>query len=174
VPAPYDAAVAALRAAEPALALSSNSSAAAIALESAAARLRDSGPLGLAHLTFCTEVTSFGVYKPFEKYEFAPGQEVLLYAEVDGFKAESVNDGFRTALASNYEIVDRQGKMVDTREFGLTEEVCRNRRRDFFIRYQFHLPTTLDVGAYTLRLNLTDALGQKNGVATIDFSIKQN
>ncbi|MGE0536157.1 MAG: hypothetical protein AB7O68_14345 [Pirellulales bacterium] len=172
VAAPLDTAIAALVGGESATGPSTQA-ATALALEAAASKLRDAGPLGLSHLAFCTEVTSFGVYNPFDANIFAPGQEVLLYAEVDGFKAEPVNNGFRTALSSNYEIVDRQGHPVDVREFGLTEEVCRNRRRDFFIRYQFHLPTTLDDGAYTLRLNVTDALGHKTSAATINFTIKQ-
>lgn len=173
VPAGLDAAIAALVSGDQSLPQSSNSSAAAQTLEAAAARLRDAGPLGLAHLAFCTEVNSYGVYRPFEKFEFIAGQEVLLYAEVDGFKAEAQSDGFRTTLSSNYEIVDSKGTTIDTHEFGLTEEVCRNRRRDYFIRYQFHLPQQLTPGAYTLRLKMTDALSQKTGEATIEFSIKQ-
>lgn len=173
VPAGLDAAIAALVSGDQSLPQSSNRSAAAQTLEAAAARLRDAGPLGLAHLAFCTEVNSYGVYKPFEKFEFIAGQEVLLYAEVDGFKAEAQSDGFRTTLSSSYEIVDPKGTTIDTHEFGLTEEVCRNRRRDYFIRYQFHLPQQLPPGAYTLRLKMTDALSQKTGEATIEFSIKQ-
>ena len=173
VPAGLDAAIAALVSGDQSLPQSSNSSAAAQTLEAAAARLRDAGPLGLAHLAFCTEVNSYGVYKPFEKFEFTAGQEVLLYAEVDGFKAEAHSDGFRTTLSSSYEIVDPKDTTIDTHEFGLTEEVCRNRRRDYFIRYQFHLPQQLAPGAYTLRLKMTDALSQMTGEATIEFSIKQ-
>jgi hypothetical protein len=167
-----DAAIAALVSGDQSTPQTSNATAAAQTLEAAAARLRDAGPLGLAHLAFCTEVNSYGVYKPFEKFEFTAGQEVLLYAEVDGFKAEVHSDGFRTTLSSGYEIVDSKGTTVDTREFGVTEEVCRNRRRDYFIRYQFHLPQQLAAGTYTLRLKMTDALSQKSGEATIDFSIK--
>ena len=173
VPAGLDAVIAALVSGDQSLPQSSNSSAAAQTLEAAAARLRDAGPLRLAHLAFCTEVNSYGVYKPFERFEFTAGQEVLLYAEVDGFKAEAQSDGFRTTLSSSYEIVDPKGTTIDTHEFGLTEEVCRNRRRDYFIRYQFHLPQQLPPGAYTLRLKMTDALSQKTGEATIEFSIKQ-
>jgi hypothetical protein len=173
VPAGLDAAIAALVSGDQVTPQTSNATAAAQTLEAAAARLRDAGPLGLAHLAFCTEVNSYGVYKPFEKFEFTAGQEVLLYAEVDGFKAEPHSDGFRTTLSSGYVIVDSQGTTVDTREFGVTEEVCRNRRRDYFIRYQFHLPQQLAAGTYTLRLKMTDALSQKAGEATIDFSIKQ-
>jgi hypothetical protein len=173
MPAGLDAAIAALVSGDQPLPPSANSTAAAQSLEAAAARLRDAGPLGLTHLAFCTEVNSYGVYKPFEKFEFTAGQEVLLYAEVDGFKAEAQSEGFRTALSSNYEIVDAKGTTVDIRDFGLTEEVCRNRRRDYFIRYQFHLPQQLAVGSYTLRLKMTDGLSQKKGEATIDFSIKQ-
>src|SRR5262249_5225165 len=47
-------------------------------LGSAERTLAQMAPLVVRNPAFCTEVTSFGVIKPFAKYEFKPGQEVLL------------------------------------------------------------------------------------------------
>jgi hypothetical protein len=147
-------------------------SAALISLEKATAELREQLPLSLKNLVFCTEVTSFGVYKPLEKHEFAPGQEVLLYAEIDNFISESRADGFHTALDSGYEITNAQGKNVAKQHFGLTEDTCRNARRDFFIRFQFFLPREIGPGTYTLQLTIQDTLGHKSGQASIELVIK--
>lgn len=147
---------------------------AALHLSEATARLRDSAALVVRSLAFCTEVNSYGVYKPFEQYVFLPGQEVLLYAEIENFKSTLGPDGYRTSLNSRYQIFDKQGQQVDQRDFGSTEELCRNRRRDFFIRYQFALPERLYDGAYTLKLIIEDAEAEKVGESSIDFTIKES
>ncbi|MBL9123414.1 MAG: hypothetical protein JNG90_07255 [Planctomycetaceae bacterium] len=141
-------------------------------LEAARRALHAQAELTLRNLAFCTEVLSYGVYEPFASTEFAPGQEVLLYAELENLKSDPRAGGYYTALQSRYEVLDAAGKVVDTREFGLTEETCRNERRDFFIRYQFLLPKGLAAGAYTLKLQIEDTLGRKSGSASIPFSIK--
>jgi hypothetical protein len=128
--------------------------------------------LTLKNLTFCTEVTSFGVYKPLEQREFAPGQEVLLYVEIDNFQSESREDGFHTALDSRYVLADPQGKQIAEHHFGVTDDLCRNQRRDFFIRYQFRLPTDIQPGTYTLQLTISDTLGGKSGQTPVQLVIK--
>lgn len=143
-------------------------------LEQAQSRLRESGTLLVRNVAFCTEVRSYGITKPFETYQFAPGQEVLLYAELENFKSELTPQGHHTALKSSYEIVNGQGRRVAEHEFPLTEEHCRNPRRDFFIRYFLRLPDKgLEEGKHTLRLSIEDTLSQKVGQASIDFTLKR-
>ncbi len=139
----------------------------------AAARLAELATLHVKSLAICTEVTSFGVYKSFEKLEFQPGQEVLLYAEVDNFKAESTDKGYHTSLKSSYQIVDAHGGRVAEQEFAVTEEHCQNPRRDFFIRYFVWMPKRIYPGKYTLQLTIEDALSHKIGQGSIDFTIKE-
>jgi hypothetical protein len=145
---------------------------AALHLSDATARLREGASLVVRNLAFCTEVSSYGVYKPFDNYVFRPGQEVLLYAEVENFKSELVPEGYKTVLGSRYQILDKEGKQAEERDFGVTEEVCRNRRRDFFIRYQFALPDRIYDGAYTLKLTIEDQQGEKIGQGSIELTIK--
>ncbi len=140
----------------------------------ATARLRDAASLFVRNMNFCTEVSSYGVYKPFDEYVFHPGQEVLLYAEVENFKSERTADGYKTTLNSRYQIFDKQGQQVEERDFGPTEEVCRNRRRDFFIRYQFVLPKRIYDGTYQLKLTVEDDAAHKLGQSSVDFTIKES
>lgn len=143
-------------------------------LETAEAQLASLGSLSVRNLSFCTEVKSFGIIEPFERYEFAPGQEVLLYAELENFHSEETPEGFHTAFRSSYEIFDSQGRSVDKHEFALTEETCRNRRRDFFIRYYLQMPREqLYDGKHTLRLTIEDTLARKVGQASLDFVVKR-
>lgn len=140
-------------------------------LSEAVASLGELGPLVVKNLNFCTEVTSYGVFKRLDGHDFRPGQQVLLYAEVDNFKSEETRDGFHTALQSSYQILDAQGRRVAHDDFALTEEHCQNRRRDYFVRYFLTLPSQIYEGRYTLELTVEDTLGRKIGQSTMQFSV---
>lgn len=140
-------------------------------LRSAAESLGKSANLEVRNLAFCTEVTSFGVYKPFTKYEFKPGEETLLYAELEHFESTPTERGFHTSLRSSYEIFDARGARVDEHDFAITEEFCRNPRRDFFIRYFVYMPKQIEPGTYTLQLTIEDLKSEKVGRGQIQFTI---
>ncbi len=140
-------------------------------LRAAAAQLGQFAPLAVKHLAFCTEVNSFGVYKPFPLYEFKPGQEVLLYAEIENFTSAATDEGYHTALHSSYQILNARGDRVAELDFAITEESCRNQRNDFFVRYFLTIPKNLPPGDYTLQLTVEDTQGHKAGQANIPLSI---
>ena len=140
-------------------------------LAEATERLGELSELKVTGLAFCTEVISYGVYKKFSEYKFQPGQQLLLYAEVDNFLSESTPKGHHTALRSSYELLDSRGQVVEEHQFELTEEYCQNARRDFFIRYFLYMPQRIYDGDYSLRLTIEDTLGHKIGQASIDLSI---
>lgn len=142
-------------------------------LREAAARLGEQATLAVKNLTFCTEVTSYGVYKPFGKDEFKAGQEVLLYAEVENFKSKQTDKGYQTALKSSYQILDPHGARVESQDFEVTEEHCHNVRRDFFMRYHIWMPKRIYSGRYTLQLTIEDTYSQKLGQSSLEFTIKE-
>ncbi|HZZ71776.1 MAG TPA: hypothetical protein VFE24_05955 [Pirellulales bacterium] len=141
-------------------------------LREASNRLAELAPLQVHNPNFCTEVQSYGVYKKFDKYDFKPGQEVLLYAEVENFVAEQTPRGFHTALKTSYQIIDSRGNRVADQEFPLTEEYCQNIRRDFFVRYFIYVPKQIYNGQYTLQLSIEDTTGHKVGQTSLDFTLK--
>jgi hypothetical protein len=139
----------------------------------AIARLGESSPLAVRNLAFVTDVQSFGAYKPLAKNEFAPGQRLLLYAEVENFKTNETPKGCYTALQSSYQILDSRGQRVADHEFSVNEEYCHNPRRDFFIGYEFLLPKHIYPGKHTLQLTVTDLNSQKIGQSNIEFTITE-
>jgi len=141
-------------------------------LTEAISRLAELGTLVVRNLAFCTKVSSYGVFTRFESDVFSPGQEVLLYAEVENFKSASTEQGYHTVLHSSYQILDSRGQRVDQRDFSTTEEHCLNPRRDFFIRYFLHMPQRIYDGKYTLQLTIEDTLSQKIGQSSIEFTVK--
>jgi hypothetical protein len=146
---------------------------ATVQLQQAVAKLAQSAPLTVRNLAFCTEVNSFGVYKPMPAQTFKPGQQLLLYAEVENFMSEATDKGYRTSLGSRYELLDSRGNRVGEEDFGLTEELCRNARRDFFVRYFLKLPKSLAPGQYTLQLAIEDTAGAKSARGQIQFSVAE-
>jgi hypothetical protein len=140
-------------------------------LQQAAAKLAQSTPLAVRNLAFCTEVSSFGVYKPMPTQTFKPGQQMLLYAEVENFMSEATDNGYRTTLGSRWELLDGRGNRVAGEDFGATEELCRNVRRDFFVRYFLKLPKPLAVGEYTLVLAIDDKLASKSARGQISLNV---
>ncbi|MBI2825693.1 MAG: hypothetical protein HYX69_13495 [Planctomycetia bacterium] len=140
-------------------------------LAEAAARLSHLSALVVRNMAFCTEVSSYGVYTRFKDNQFAPGQQVLLYAEVENFKSVETTKGHHTALESSYRIVDRGGRQVAVEEPQLMEEYCQNPRHDYFVRYRLHMPKPLTNGRYTLQLSIDDTLAHKVGSSSIEFEI---
>lgn len=141
-------------------------------LAEAVGKLGEAAPLAVRNLAFCTEVRSYGCMKRFEKYEFQPGQEVLLYAEVENFVSSQTVKGYHTSLKSSYQVFDARGRRVAESSLAATEEDCQNVRRDFFIGYDFHLPKTLESGKHRLQLSVEDIQGKKLGQASIEFDVK--
>jgi hypothetical protein len=136
-------------------------------------RLSQQGNLLVRNVALCTEVMSYGVYTPFDRPEFQPGQRVVLYAEVENFVSQPTPRGHHTAFESHYEIFDSRGQKVEERSFPPMEEYCHNPRRDFFIAYDdVRLPGQLYDGRYTLKLTIEDTLGKKLGQSSLDFQIK--
>ena len=142
-------------------------------LNEATCKLGQLATLSVRNITFCSEVSSYGVFTRFEKETFQPGQQVLLYAEVENFTSEATPKGHHTALSSSYQIFDSRGQRIEQHEFPLTEEYCINPRHDFFIRYFLRIPEQIYDGPHTLQLTIEDTLGQKVAQAKIDFQIKR-
>lgn len=142
-------------------------------LHDAIYRLRETCPLEIRNPTFVTAVQSWGVYDPFEKNEFSPGRQVLLYAELENLKSESTAKGYRTSWQSAYRILDESGRVVADYQYPPNEEYCRRVRRDFFIGCELSIPPQLAPGRYTLRLSVTDLLSRRTGETSIEFSVPE-
>jgi len=141
-------------------------------LAEATAHLGELARLAVDNLTFCRAVRGFGCVKPFSRYEFVPGEEVLLYAEIENFAAESTAEGYETRLASNYRIFDEQGRSLVDVDLAVNEDCCRSARRDFFILFRLYMPQDIRSGRHTLKLTIEDLISHKVAQRSIEFTIK--
>lgn len=142
-------------------------------LQNAAQRLRDKSDLEIHNLAFCEQIQYFGNYQRFPRDEFSPGQETLLYAELQNFRSEATGDGqFRTVLRSKIEILGPAGEVRWEKPFPATEDLCRTPRRDYFHNYQFAIPNSLPLGPHTLKLTVFDELSGKIASYTLNFLVR--
>jgi len=129
--------------------------------------------LDVRSLAFCTEIVSFGQVKRFTSTRFDAGQKVILYCEVDNFKAEKTADGYETELKGSYEIYDDNGIKVAGQVLPADRQVCDHYLRDYFIAYQMNLPSQLAPGNYRLQLTMECEKGKKYGQASLPLEIKK-
>lgn len=136
--------------------------------------LRQRANLELRNVVFSTKIDGFGSYDRFERAEFHPGQPVLIYSEVRNFLSDPTSNGqYKTTLKSTIEIHrgGTQGGFISKQEFPPTEDICRNRRNDYFHSYLLNIPQDLPVGPYVLKLIVEDQLNHKVASYMINFSI---
>lgn len=142
-------------------------------LRAAIRRLQGNAKLELRNVVFCHKITGFGNYRRFDRDEFGPGQPVLLYGEVGNFESELSRDGqYRTVLKSSIEIARPSGEVIDTMDFKQTEDVCRNRRSDYFHSYEFTVPQSIALGPHVLTLRVKDMLTGKTASYRLQFTVR--
>jgi hypothetical protein len=140
-------------------------------LSEALVKLGDSAPLLVRNLAFCSDVLSYGCLKRFDKYEFTPGQEMLVYAEVENFAGEPTPRGFHTSLRPSYQILDSQGRWVSDHALVATDETCPSVRHDYFLTFRVRLPKNIANERHTLRLVIADNVSRKVALARLDFRV---
>lgn len=129
--------------------------------------------LEVRSLAFCTEIQSYGQITPFPGNRFKPGQQVILYCEIENFTAEKVDDGYATHLQGSYDVYNEKKEKVFSQVLPADQQVSSNFLRDYFIAYQMFLPSGLAPGTYRLQLTMEDANAKKYGQASIPFEIAE-
>lgn len=167
-PAPWDVLVSALTEAAP----QDGEATSLPDFQAAAQVLEQAAPLEVRDLRFCRRVLGFGDYEPIDDNRFKPGQSVILYCELAGLQFEPVGDRVRSRLSSAVEVTPASGgEPVWTCSLGKADDLCRRRRRDYYVNYRIPLPETLAPGAYQLRLIQTDAIANRTTTRSLPFTI---
>ena len=122
-------------------------------------------------LAFCERIESYGQTVPFEGNRFEPGQQVILYCEIDNFKVERTPKGYKTHIEGSYDIYNSNNEKVVSQALPSDEQISTNHLRDYFVAYKMYLPKELDAGTYRLQLTMADSIGTKYGQASIPFEI---
>jgi hypothetical protein len=132
----------------------------------------DQPPFALSELRICAKVHGFGSIEPLDPAKLQAGQRVLLYCEVGGIAYEPLDDLVRSRLSSRIEIQGaNNGPILWSYDLGSAEDVCRRRRRDYFVNYVLELPRGLAPGRYQVRLSQTDLVSSRSTSAELAIQI---
>jgi len=129
-------------------------------LEGGPDEARGGESIEILNVELCRRVRGFGVYDPFESHAFVAGQEqpMIVYVELDHFRTQKLSE-------SQYEVRLEQELVLYNKSDGLAVwrekpveivDRSKNIRRDFFTVQLIRLPTRLTVGAFTLKVRVTD------------------
>lgn len=143
-------------------------------LRTAINKLQGEANLKLRNVAFCRKITSFGNFERFDQNTYAPGQKVLLYAEIINFESvPRTSDGlYETRLASTIEILrEGKGKPLQRIAFEPTVDLCRSYRQDYFHSYELKLPADLPAGPYVLKLSIEDVQSRDVAVYSLNFTV---
>ncbi|MDB5384636.1 MAG: hypothetical protein JWM11_282 [Planctomycetaceae bacterium] len=138
-------------------------------------RLKERAPLEIKNVVFSHKIDGYGEYETYNKDEFAPGQRVLVYAEVGNFHSELTTEGiYRTRLKSalQFSAADAPEELIENKTYPVTEDFCRNHRRDYFHSYVVDIPARCGKGKYVLKLILEDELSGKTAEYPLQFNVR--
>jgi hypothetical protein len=123
-------------------------------------------PLAVRNACFASRVRAWGNVERFPADRFQPGQEVIVYFELDGLSADESAVGFRTSIDTKLRLVDGDGRELHAWNFEPITETCPARRHDYFARYVVRLPESA-AGSCRVEVAVTDAIAGTSATATL-------
>jgi hypothetical protein len=141
--------------------------------------------LRIDKLCFCREIRRFGVYDPLPDAcpafqagcDGRRGELIRVYAEVRNFASKLQSPYYVTELASKVEIYlqGTKDKPIWQYDFSVQPERNADRsrtpRHDYFINYEFGVPSNLPPGHYTLWIQVEDRLSPRTARRSLDFEV---
>ena len=120
---------------------------------------------------FATRVRGWGNVERFPSTTFRPGQEVIVYFELDRLQIRSAADGHTTGIDSSFRLVDGSGQRVGQWAFEPIVETCAAPRRDYFARYFLRIPEDAKPGRHRLEWSVTDTVAGASRQAHLDLEV---
>jgi hypothetical protein len=120
---------------------------------------------------FASRVQAWGVFDRFPTDRFTPGQEVIVYVELDDLAASTAADGHTTCIDAVLRLVAADGRTIDEWNFEPIAETCVNRRRDYFARFVIRIPESAAAGRSHVAIAITDTLAGKTVEKTLPLEV---
>lgn len=148
---------------------------AAAAARGVASAWEGRAPLLVRNLAFIAPgaPVAFGVFTPLERPEFAPGELLVLYYELAGFKAEKIKQSYSIRLQVDFCITDEAGAVMWRKPTpDLASHATRTELHDLFLTSTLYAPTGLAPGRYAMRIEITDLVASARTVAQAYFTFR--
>ncbi|AGA26884.1 hypothetical protein [Singulisphaera acidiphila] len=143
-------------------------------IRAAVVALESEAPLEISDLRLCRKVNGFGNFDPLDTAACKAGQPLIVYCEMSGLQYTAAGEQFHSRLSSRVELVPTSGgDPVWAQSLGSAEDVCRRRRRDYYVNYRIILADTIPPGVYELRVVQKDEIAGHSTSASIPLTIQR-
>lgn len=143
-------------------------------IRAAVVALESEAPLEISELRLCRKVNGFGNFDPLDTAACKAGQPLIVYCEMSGLQYSAAGEQFHSRLSSRVELVPSSGgDPVWAQSLGSAEDVCRRRRRDYYVNYRIVLADTIPPGVYELRVMQKDEIAGRSTSASIPLTIQR-
>jgi hypothetical protein len=127
--------------------------------------------LAVRNACFASRVQAWGVVDRFVESQFRPGQELIVYFELDNLSAGESPAGHTTCIDATLTLVDGDGRTVHDWSFEPIAETCRAKRHDYFARYVIRIPESVQAGDCRIDVAVVDTLAGTTARASLPLGI---
>ena len=120
---------------------------------------------------FASRVRAWGVVDRFETAEFQPGQEFIVYFELDQLTSRESAEGHTTRIDTAIRLIGPDGRRVHEWTFEPLEETCGSHRRDYFARYLVAVPASTPAGPCRLDVAVSDTIAGRTAHASLPLTV---
>jgi hypothetical protein len=130
--------------------------------------------LTIPRIQICRQVRGFEDIVPLEAQRLRPGQPVLIYATLEGFRSMATSKGYRTLTLSTLEIRGSDGDLLQRQSLGPAVDLVEVPRRDFYLTHLVTIPENLPAGDYIFELCVDDLLKHESAHARIAVGVTED
>jgi hypothetical protein len=128
--------------------------------------------LAICNACFVTRVRAWGVVDRFPEATFRPGQDVIVYFELDAPTARESAAGHTTSIDTIFRLVAADGRQIGQWDFEPIDQTSHAPRRDYFARYFLRIPETATAGPCRLEFMVTDLVTGTSTQAHLDLDVR--
>lgn len=132
-------------------------------------------PLRIGSLVFCRTIAGYREAIPRDPGPLLPGEDVLVYAEVEGAQFQSLaGGGADCELEFSIKILDDEQRTVWAEpNFGVYSPEFMGPIRDLHTALTLRIPNDLAAGRYQLVIDVMEPRSNRRGSAAIGFDVKK-
>lgn len=127
--------------------------------------------LAVRSACFASAVRAWGDVDRFATDRFKPGQEVIVYVELDNLAVGDSPSGHTTCVDAVLRLIDDADRTLHTWTFEPIAETCAGRRRDYFARYVVRIPGSAPPGGCRVEMSITDTLAGATAGTSLPLEI---
>lgn len=120
---------------------------------------------------FATRVRGWGNVERFPTAAFRPGQELIVYFELERLAIRPSAEGHTTGIDTEFRLLDPSGERIGRWVFEPIVETCPAPRRDYFARYFLRIPDDAKPGHHRLQWSVTDTISGASRQAHLDLEV---